>query len=172
MRLSQEKKLAGIFVAALLLQGVHMVEHLAQVYQYAILRFPIFEAHGILFFFDLEWNHFTFNLAYLLLLAMIFIGFKFHSSEYFIGQSKTPRYMFLAGFFVQGYHVIEHAARIGQTLQTGCEPCRGILGWYVNGIWLHFTLNSLVLVLPAAAFFSYRLYRKLSSTPKHPVAGI
>lgn len=146
------------FAIALFLQGAHMIEHFAQLYQYQILRMPIYEAHGILFFLDLEYNHFWFNLLYALALAYVFVA-----GELF--KRKAPewaRWTFIAGFAIQSYHVLEHTSRIGQTLQTGCEPCPGILGWYVNGIHLHFTLNSITWLLPMIAFFGYGLHKNFN----------
>lgn len=134
-----------ILALALVIQGFHWVEHLAQVYQHWWLSLPIKESRGILFFLDLEWNHFVFNSVYLLLLVV----------AWFFLQGKVSRVVikFLAvGTLVQGYHLVEHAVRIWQHIQTACEPCRGILGWYVDGIYLHFAFNTFVLALPLIAF--------------------
>jgi hypothetical protein len=151
------------FTVALILQGGHMVEHVTQLYQHAFLYLPIKESHGVLFFFDLEWNHFDFNLLYFLLLAWAFIALAFFSKEAWQGGRKESffRYTFLLGFAVQGYHVLEHTARIGQMLQTGCTPCPGFLGWFFDGIYLHFTLNAITFLLPLIAFFGLNLHRAL-----------
>lgn len=169
MNFLSKKRVAIIFLAALILQGFHMVEHFTQVYQFLVLRMPAFEAHGLLFFLDLEWNHFSFNLLYFLLLAYVYTGYKFYDRKEFAGRNPIPRYAFLAGFFIQGYHVIEHSARIGQFLQSGCTPCEGILGWFFNGILLHFTLNSITWALPMIAFFAYGLYKDLRRPPYHSI---
>ena len=149
----------AVFTITLLWQGGHYIEHLAQMYQHVFLRWPIKESHGLLFFADLEWNHFLFNFSYFLLLVTIFISLRFFDRSMFASVAQWPRYLFLLGFSFQGYHVLEHAARIGQHLQTGCSPCPGFLGWYFNGIYLHFVYNSTVLILPACAFFAYGFHK-------------
>ena len=152
-------KAIAVFTVALVLQSGHMVEHVAQLYQHAVLWWPIKESHGILFFADLEWNHFIFNTTYFLLLAYFAVqAHIFHKRN---GTNQWARYAFLAGFYVQGYHVIEHASRIGQHLQTGCSPCPGILAWTIDGIWLHFAFNSFTLALPAVSFFALGLHRQV-----------
>ena len=164
------KAAAWIFCIALILQGFHMVEHFAQMYQFFVLQVPAFAAHGILFFLDLEWNHFHFNLAYFLLLAYVFVWGKFYDPKEFSGRNPIPRYCFLTGFFVQGYHVLEHTARIGQFIQSGCTPCEGIIGWYFNGILFHFTINSITWILPLVAFVSYRIYKDIFRLKKDAFA--
>ncbi|MEK9195496.1 MAG: hypothetical protein AAB975_03910, partial [Patescibacteria group bacterium] len=51
------------------------------------------------------------------------------------------------------YHVIEHIIRVSMHVKTGCEPCPGILGKFVDGIYLHFTFNTIVFFLPLIAAF-------------------
>jgi len=134
------------FAATLLVQFLHYIEHLAQVYQHWWLSLPIKESKGILFFLDLEWNHFVFNFAYLVLLV-VFFWFLLRK----VSSRAVMRFL-IAGTLIQGYHSIEHAIRIWQHIQTACEPCKGILGWYIDGVYLHFAFNTLVLALPLVAF--------------------
>lgn len=149
---------AKIFLLALFLQSGHMVEHVAQLYQHMFLRLPIQESHGILFFLDLEWNHFLFNLGYFLLLGYVLLAFVASG----IGKVTSKFWMscFYVGLAVQGYHVIEHSSRIGQFFQTGCTPCPGILAWRFDGIYLHFIFNSVTLILPLLAFLYLTFRRK------------
>lgn len=56
----------------------------------------------------------------------------------------------MLGFLLQGYHVVEHTVRMGQFFQLGCTPCPGILGWYVDLVYLHFTTNTATWLLPLA----------------------
>lgn len=151
-----------ILVLALLIQGFHWIEHLAQVYQHWWLSLPIKESKGILFFLDLEWNHLIFNFVYLLPLA----------AAWFLLRGKVSRtaIWFLAvGVLVQSYHVIEHVVRIWQHLQTACEPCKGVLGWYIDGVYLHFAFNTLVLTLPLTAFILLVRANKFESSESSEV---
>ena len=134
-----------ILALALVIQGFHWIEHLAQVYQHWWLSLPIKESKGILFFLDLEWNHFVFNSVYFLLL--VFVWFRIQKTSFPVAM----RFL-IVGTLIQGYHVIEHTVRIWQHIQTACEPCKGILGWYVDGVYLHFIFNTLVFLLPLIAF--------------------
>lgn len=137
-----------ILALALVIQGFHWIEHLAQVYQHGWLSLPIKESRGILFFLDLEWNHFVFNSAYLVLLVAAWFLLRRISSR------VATRFL-VVGVFIQSYHLIEHIVRVQQHIQTACEPCKGILGWYVDGVYLHFTFNTLVLALPLVAFILF-----------------
>jgi hypothetical protein len=148
-----------LFAGALVFQAGHMVEHIAQLYQYLILWYPITEAHGIIFFLDLEWNHFTFNFFYLL--ALFWAAWELHLLAALRGR-KTLLVIFVAGAVTQIFHTLEHTARIGQFLQTACTPCQGIAGWFVNGIYLHFGLNAIALVFPAIVFFGLGLHRQIT----------
>lgn len=134
-----------ILALVLLIQGLHWVEHIAQVYQHWWLSLPIKESKGILFFLDLEWNHFVFNSVYLLLLVAVWFLIRKVSF-------RVAAWFLISGTLLQGYHVVEHIVRIWQHVQTACEPCKGILGWYIDGVYLHFAFNMFVLILPLAAF--------------------
>lgn len=149
-----------VFTAALVAQTFHMVEHVAQIYQHAILGLSVRDSHGILFFLDLEWNHFVFNSLYFGLLAFVFFQCKFYRTNGPAGEKRFACYAFLAGLSIQSYHVFEHSVRIIQFLQTGCTPCPGILGRFFDGVYLHGMFNTVVYVLPLLAFISYGFHWK------------
>ena len=138
-----------IFLGALAIQFFHWIEHIAQVYQHMWLALSIKESRGILFFLDLEWNHLIFNALYLVLLIIVWQ--RARGSAHF-GGNNLAKYTLGGGMLIQGYHTIEHIVRIAQYFRTGCAPCKGILGWYIDGVYLHFTFNTFVLVLPLIAF--------------------
>lgn len=140
---------------ALIVQFFHYTEHLVQVYQHWWQGLPIKESGGILYFLNLEWNHLIFNGTYLALLGLAFIAYviiKKGSSSLLSSFRVT---LFLTGItiLIQGYHVIEHVVRVNMHIKTGCEPCPGILGKVVDGIYLHFTFNTIVFFLPLIAAF-------------------
>ncbi len=144
-----------VFTAALVAQTFHMTEHVAQVYQHAVLGWSIPASRGLIFFLDFEWNHFVFNATYMLLLVFVFYQCKFYNVNGPVSERRVACLAFNMGVAVQGYHVVEHSVRIAQFLQTGCDPCKGILGWFFDGVYLHATLNTIVYVLPLVAFFAY-----------------
>ena len=138
-----------------------MVEHVAQVYQHAVLGLSIAASHGILFFLDLEWNHMIFNALYFVLLAVVFVKCRFYETHGAVGEKPLACIAFYAGFLIQGYHVIEHSVRMVQFFQRGCTPCPGILGYLFDGVYLHAAFNTLVYVLPLIAFLSYGFQHRL-----------
>lgn len=148
------------FTAALMVQTFHMVEHVAQVYQHAILGLGIKDSHGILFFLDLEWNHFIFNSLYFALLAAVFFSCGFHRRGGPATGKRLACIAFSAAFMIQGYHVVEHTVRMFQFFQIGCTPCKGILGNFFDGIYLHAALNTFVYLLPLIAFIVYGFHRE------------
>ena len=141
---------AALFLTAFVLQTFHEVEHVAQVYQRLWLGVGPQSARGILFFLDLEWNHFLFNTGYFLLLAAISFFIFFHPAFTFIRSRRMALKLFVAGFLLQAYHVVEHTVRMGQFFNTNCTPCPGILGWYIDIAYLHFVFNTLTWLLPLA----------------------
>lgn len=153
-----------VFAAALAYQILHWVEHLAQFYQHWWLGLSLLHSHGILFFFDFEWNHFTFNTLYWLGLIAVFFGSGMHRAGHPARRKALVFWGFLlGGVAVQSYHQIEHFVKIYQHLTVGCEPCPGILGYALDGIYLHFTLNTIILIFPLAAFIAYGLPARVLS---------
>jgi len=136
----------ALYLSALTIQFFHLVEHLAQVYQHWWLGL---RGQGLLFFLDLEWNHFLFNLGYFALLAWI-LGALWLLPEWNELRKRVAVGAFLVAVVIQAYHVIEHTVRMGQSYQYGCTPCPGLLGRVFNLVTLHFVLNTLVWLLPLA----------------------
>ncbi|MEM0445236.1 MAG: hypothetical protein QXY54_04655 [Nitrososphaerota archaeon] len=131
------------YVAALtafVAQTLHMFEHSVQMYQHVVLGLPTKLSNGLLFFLDLEWNHFFFNTIYLLLLSIVLARMRVWESLGWHDSKLLPT-LFLGGFLIQSYHVVEHTARLYEFLTTGCTPCTGIIGGFFNMVHLHFFLN-------------------------------
>ena len=149
------------FAVALVYQIIHWIEHVAQVYQHWWLGLAVFDSHGIIFFFDLEWNHFVFNSLYFIALLAIFWGLGLWRpsiwKKYGIWGSSALTFALV----LQGYHQFEHILKIIQHLTLGCEPCPGLLGWYIDGVNLHFTFNTLVLAFPLIVFFRFGMFTHL-----------
>ncbi|MBI4394087.1 MAG: hypothetical protein HY556_09885 [Euryarchaeota archaeon] len=161
------RNLTAIMVIAVVVQAFHLVEHFAQVWQHAVQGLPAAASHGILFFLDLEWNHWIFNVAYLV--ALLIVGWLLRRpgvrqvlrSRPF-GATAIP--LFAVGVGVQLYHVVEHTVRMYQHLTLGCEPCPGTLakggillgmGGF-DGVYLHFAFNMTVALLPALLLIPLR----------------
>jgi uncharacterized membrane protein len=134
-----------VALAAFISQSLHMVEHSAQMYQHIVLGLPPQLSNGLLFFLDLEWNHFLFNALYFALLAVLYglLGIRPLQK---LRQATGTFYALLVGLYVQAFHVAEHTYRLYQFITSGCTPCRGIIGGFFNMVHLHFILNTIAYI--------------------------
>lgn len=136
--------LRRLFVATMLVQGFHMLEHFLQVAQQSLGIVP---AHGLIGALDLEWVHFLYNGAYLILLAVLCVGIGLR----YILPSRIPHRRMLFTILAlttlwQGYHMVEHIVKLQQHLATGMEGTPGLLGAHLDLVWFHFFLNAAVYV--------------------------
>lgn len=147
------RPMVWVFMTAYILQSFHHVEHVAQVYQYWLLQLPAEESHGIIFFADLEWNHFLFNTSYELLLIIAAVGLL--RAMIRAGQAHSFNlFIVIYPLIVQGWHVVEHSVRIVRHVQLGCNPCGGILdtSFSVPLIPLHYWFDLTMLFLQGVVF--------------------
>ena len=147
---------ARIFGAALALQLFHQLEHVVQLAQAKVLN--IKPAHGILgSFVDLEWVHFVYNNGLYVLLLVA-------TATLLSDRRIRPPAGWLwlgATLAIQTYHVFEHVVKIAQHLTTGADPAPGILGFVVDLVWLHFTINLAVTACMIGAFVRLGLWHEL-----------
>jgi hypothetical protein len=158
-----------IFAAALALQLFHQLEHVVQVAQAKFLG--IKPAHGILgSLVDLEWVHFVYNNGLFILLLVA-------TAALLSDRRIRPPVGWLwlgAALAIQTYHVFEHVVKIAQHLTTGADPAPGILGFVIDLVWLHFTINMAVTICMIGAFFGLGMYRELrpaGGTPRIAIAA-
>jgi hypothetical protein len=138
--LNSDGLLNAVALTAFVAQTLHMIEHSVQMYQHVVLGLPTKLANGLLFFLDLEWNHFIFNALYLVFLAIILVRMRLWSLIRLDKEAIIPN-IFIAGFAIQSYHLVEHTYRMYEFLTIGCTPCTGILGKFFNMVHFHFLLN-------------------------------
>ncbi|MBW3665612.1 MAG: hypothetical protein KY469_21155 [Actinobacteria bacterium] len=136
----------GLFVVVVVVQGVHVVEHVIQLVQVYLLGVPEDDALGLLgvafeFQGTEEWLHLVFNVTFLLALYVL-LGWLRH-----LRPRTVPRWAFVAfavgAVGLESWHVVEHAVIIGNVLRNGGCPCPGI-GDVVLGLTdtvLHFIYN-------------------------------
>ncbi len=140
---------AGAFAAVIIIQGAHMVEHVAQVIQKFLLGFE--KAQGLLgSAFDFEWVHFLYNTSLEAALILILVWCR--------RATGHPASLALqAVVWLQGYHVIEHVVKMYQYYVLGVPSgtTKGILGFILPVIWVHFWLNLIVLILIVLARYGY-----------------
>jgi hypothetical protein len=140
-----------VFLALLAIQGFHLVEHLTQVVQRYLLG--IANGNGILgSVADIEPVHFVYNVAYLALLAgpYVLLGLHRHGPRR-VGQAVVALLTFALVF--QGFHVLEHVAKMVQYLQLSFRNgTGGILGEGPGALVPLFPIPLLHLVYNAIAY--------------------
>ena len=131
--------------AMLVVQSLHMVEHIAQVIQKYVLHLA--KAQGVLgAVFDLEWIHFAYNTWLFLALVLAYVWFR-------RTRSAHVPFVLTAAVWFQGWHEMEHVVKMLQYYLLGITVGpKGILGFVVPLVWLHFWYNFIVLAMIIGAF--------------------
>jgi hypothetical protein len=154
---------AVIFTNAIIYQIFHHIEHLTQIFQWWYLGYKTSSSKGIIFFLDLEWNHFIFDSGYFLMLfaATALLVMRWRATGRTVGA--TGAVLLWSMNLVQGWHAIEHTVRIFRHVQIGCEPCAGLadvwFSWQL--IPLHFAFNVVALTVPLMTYFWFRMDRRI-----------
>ena len=160
LRASPFKQFVYMFVATVVIQTLHMVEHVAQVFQKFVLDFPY--AHGLIGSLDLEQVHFTFNLMYLGALIYVTLGWlSFGSRVCRHGQEKMLGWLLILTVAVQGYHMVEHSARLVQFRNSGLQGTPGLLGGNFDGVIFHALMNTVVYLPAVVVFICSGMHRQI-----------
>lgn len=139
------------YAGVVVLQGLHMVEHVAQAIQRYGLGWPAAHAHGLIGFLDLELVHLIYNGLLLFALYGLWLVGRRHLSQ----LPLIPYTLFLTVLVVQSYHIVEHIVKFVQHLQRGIQGTPGILGpFFVSTLWFHFWMNLVVMLLTAIPFIA------------------
>lgn len=155
------RTIAYLLLSAIVLQTFHMIEHIVQLHQHAILGWGVKDSSGWIAALNLEEIHWIYNVSYFLLLGIVFKNCSFFTLKERPKIVRVSIILFNFAFVLQGYHVLEHTVRMTQYFYTQCTPCAGILGAHVDGIYLHFVLNFLVFVYPIGVFFALGFHKQL-----------
>ncbi len=143
------KEFVYMFVATLVIQFLHMVEHISQIVQKFVLNSV--SHHGLIGALDVEQVHFVFNLLYFGALIYIMLGWLSFGSRV-CSQHKMLGAVLGMAVLMQGYHMVEHSVKLVQFLSTGLQGTPGILGSHFDGVIFHALMNTLV-YLPAVVVF-------------------
>ena len=147
-----QPRLFWFFVGVVVVQSVHMFEHVLQLIQVTVWHVPDDEALGLLgYVFQLqgteEWLHLVFNLALLTSLWILLGPIRAAS------PSIVPKWAYLVyvvgAVGLETWHEVEHLVIISRVLLNHGCPCPGIgdaaLG--VTDTALHFIYNAVVTML-------------------------
>ena len=169
--MTRRQRLDLAFFGVVGIMAAHQGEHVAQVVQKdgAGENCPQ-HCQGLLgSVFDIEEVHFAYNTLLFAALAALWLGYRMWRSEW--RRRLVPWLSLTAGIFVvQGYHVVEHVAKIEQWLANGhVSPTPGLLGQLLDPphrqnfslIELHFVLNTAVFACVLVGYFGFHLYRGL-----------
>lgn len=165
-------RLVAFYAAVVLVQGVHVVEHIIQLVQVYVLRIPDDNALGLLgYVFSFqgteEWLHIVFNVTYFASLVVIAWGL-WHSP---VARSVIPLLALLAFFFfgvwLEGWHVVEHLVIISNVIANNGCPCPGILDARlgVSDTVLHFGYNAIAYAATVIPFMYVVRYLRRSARP-------
>jgi hypothetical protein len=160
-----------LFVGVVVVQGVHVIEHVIQLIQVFVLGIPDDKALGLLgYIFQFqgteEWLHLVFNLTYLSALLLLVVPLRG------VVPDAVPRWAyaaFLFGVGLEGWHNIEHAVIISNVLRNGGCPCPGIgdVALGISDTVLHFFYNAIAYSATVPAFFYY-ISRTHPGTARRP----
>src|SRR5919109_1178859 len=117
-----------LFIATVVVQGIHVFEHVVQLYQVFVLGIPENQALGLLgyvlqFHGTEEWLHLVFNLSYLsalVLLLVTILGFVPDP----VSRGAFAAFVFAVAF--ESWHNVEHLVIISNVIANGGCPCPGI----------------------------------------------
>ncbi len=147
-----------LFALTVLIQALHMVEHVAQVIQKFVLH--IAPAHGLIGALDLEQVHFAFNVWYLATLAVVMVGWSYYGSQ-LCSRQRALAAILIGTVALQSYHMVEHSVKLAQFISTGMLGTPGIAGMHFDGVIFHALMNTAVFVPVVVVFFCAGLHTKL-----------
>jgi len=99
--------------------------------------------------FDTEWVHFAYNLSVLVFLVW---AWRVVARLDPIDRAAATSYGFvLTAVVSQGYHLMEHVAKVLQHVTSGLDPAPGLIGDQFGLIWFHYGINLAVFTAFAIA---------------------
>jgi len=148
----------ALFLAVVLIQGIHVIEHVIQLAQVYVFGVADDDALGILgYIFEFqgteEWLHLVFNVTFLLALYALVLPMR----RYVPGAIPPwALAVFLAGAVgLETWHVVEHSVIIANVIKNSGCPCPGIgdVALGVTDTQLHFVYNAIAYVATVTPFW-------------------
>jgi hypothetical protein len=144
-----------LFTSVVIVQGVHLFEHVVQLLQVFALGIPEDQALGLLgyvlqFQGTEEWLHLGFNMTYALTLYVLLFPLR--------RMAPTWTFMTFAvgAVGLETWHVVEHVVIIANVVRNNGCPCPGIVdaALGITDVVLHFVYNlaAYAAILPAFHF--------------------
>jgi hypothetical protein len=159
---------SAFFAAVVIVQGVHVFEHIVQLAQVYVLGAPedlALEVLGFVLQFQgtEEWLHLVFNVSYVLSLYVILLRLRR------LTPRVVPHWAFallaVGGVGLESWHVMEHLVIISNVIRNNGCPCPGIgdaaLG--ISDVVLHFFYNLVAYAATLPAFWFVMRGRRLAA---------
>ena len=146
------------FAGVMLVQGVHVIEHIIQLIQVFILDVPKEDALGLLgyvyqFKGTEEFLHLGFNASYLLAIFLLIVPLKRRTPH------PVPVWAFttfaVGAVALESWHMVEHIVIITHALQNNGCPCPGIVdaATGIPDVVLHFFYNAITYAAVVVPFW-------------------
>ena len=157
-----------MFTAIVLIQGVHVIEHVIQLMQVYLFGVAEDNALGFLGYFiqfndTEEWLHFAFNATFLLALFALTLPMR--------RRVPQPIPFWAFAVFVVGalgletWHVVEHTVIIANVIKNSGCPCPGIgdVALGISDTQLHFVYNAIAYLSTVVPFW-FLMKRRVRTT--------
>ena len=152
------RRLHMFFTTIVVIQGIHVVEHIIQLVQVYLFRVSDDDAMGLLgYVFSFqgteEWLHLAFNVSFLAALYIVFVAL-WRTRQLQLLPRASVAFFVLFGLGLETWHVIEHAVIINNVIANDGCPCPGIgdqaLG--ISDTVLHFGYNAVAYAATVVLF--------------------
>ncbi len=145
-------------------QGFHLFEHVLQTYRVHFDGVPGrggLAGPGV----DAEVVHFVYNAAVLAMLVVVALARTRGWAP--SGTAPLGDRLMGAAVIVQTFHMTEHSAKLVQHILTGAKVNPGLLGNYVDLVWLHFVVNLTVYAgfVGACLAYGWGWHRRARAVP-------
>ena len=148
MSLAFKSPFREFFTVVVAIQGVHVSEHIAQLFQVYVFHVEEDHALGLLgyifaFHGTEEYLHFVFNVTYALCLYIILFNLRPFVPT--VVPHRAFMIFLILGVGLESWHVVEHTVIITHVIQNNGCPCLGIVD-SVTGLTdtiLHFVYNGI-----------------------------
>jgi hypothetical protein len=146
-RASLSPRVFWFMSAVVAIQGGHVVEHVIQVFQVFVFGVPEDDALGLLgyvlqFNGTEEWLHLGYNSFYLIALYALIVPLWRVTPAV---VSTRVFWFFIAGVWIESWHMVEHGVIISHVIANDGCPCPGIgdVALGLSDTILHFFYNAL-----------------------------
>jgi hypothetical protein len=120
-------RIAMVICILVMAQGFHTLEHLAQWYQYHVLRWPSFASGGLISTLNAEWVHFVWNWAVLLTVIFLVRGGMRNPWAWLL-LAWTTAHTFEHSYMMARYLMVLQDMRALGVTNVAAQGLPGILG--------------------------------------------